>query len=1122
MRLANVSILILMGLLQGGTIFSLATGPYSIATSDRLALSLTEDGRIASLKVGARELVSAPGGGLFLQDLNLDARGAYWAKAIGGPGRDYAPSFQIEEDGYLVVGHSQSFGLGGWDAFIVKLDGQGNILRSVVFGGRGNDIPYTIERTADNGYIITGHADSFGAGGEDVFVAKLRTDWSLEWARAIGGKGKDHGFKAVQTEDRGYLVAATTDSFGAGFNDIMLVKLNEKGDLVFARTIGTPRHDGANSLIKTADGGYALGGQTEGNSWIVKLRRDYGIEWTRSIGGPRGEDMSWDGVRQTSDGGYVYATSTTSFGAGGKDFIAVKLEPDGDFDWATVVGGEGFDAGWTINETADGYIAGGVFKKWAGTDAGDILLIKLDRNGKLLWARTFNGYGVGLDEIEEVKPIDDGYLLVGVVESRERRTDFFVAKVNKDGFIEGCPNFQTPSVTVRYPRLDSLPVSPTVKDISPTIMPVSVEVVFPQPETWTICPSPSQQSSTQTLTTTLPASMATDSVAMGGCEPQNLLSNPGFEAGTTMPNGWTTFPPSASGVVYKWDDTVSMSGARSVSIESTGTGLGNWRQTVPVSPGTVYQFSGYVKVEGLQPSGRCNLQVIFRDAEGKILERVDLPSHSGTIPWIYDFPHEVKVRAPTNSATAEVNLFLQGQGKAWFDDIFFGSAPTGGITGTVTSGSKPLAGAKVIIWGTDYEAITDEQGRYLLSNIPDASPRYLLIASKAGYKDKPQGDVEVVACQTTTVDFDLEPGLNLEEPELRVKFGSMALVQRVPPPQIPPDAVIDPNIYPDSVRPYLQPSEYIDSDHPSVIAIAQEILAGLPLEERANAREVSYAVYRWIIENIEYDVIYENSTFTDVTSGRWQTISGEGWSWGHSFNDWLYKPSEMLAEKRGICIEHSRLAVALLRAVGIPARPVKPYSTQFWVQSPSGEGRWVAMSTVGGRAAYREQGDTRAGYGRLSPSAVQYFPIDEGPVIHSDWYTENKCMWHEVHPWSERYEGTPAGYERAVADLKEFVRTGIAPKGQSVPPGSQSYYEIAYSDFTLHLSNIGDQQTLQARFPIIMASDYVTPTGDMAYWTNHPEWVTRTWIEEEINPPVEGVERWFVIEFDLSLLHGDH
>ena len=419
-----------------------------------------------------------------------------WAKAIGGPEPDYAPSFQIEEDGYLVVGHSQSFELGGWDAFIVKLDRQGNILQSVVFGGKGNDVPYTIERTADHGYIIAGATDSFGAGGEDLFVAKLQADWSLEWARAIGGPGRDSGFKAVQTEDKGYLVVATTDSFGAGLNDAMLVKLDERGALVFARTIGTPKADGATSLIKTADGGYAIGGHSSAsgnaNTWVVKLSRDYAVEWARSIGGPGNEGMNWDGLRQTGDGGYLYASGTTSFGAGGArlgDFLAVRLKPDGDLDWATVLGGEGDDAGWTMNETADGYIAGGVFKKGVEIDAGDILLTKLDRDGRLLWARTFNGYGVGLDEIEEIKPIGDGYLLVGVVESRERKTDFFVGKVDKDGFIEGCPNFQTPSVSVVYPRLDSLPVSPTVTEISPTITPVSPEVVSPRPETRTICSS---------------------------------------------------------------------------------------------------------------------------------------------------------------------------------------------------------------------------------------------------------------------------------------------------------------------------------------------------------------------------------------------------------------------------------------------------------------------------------------------------------------------------------------------------------------------------------------------------------------------------------------------------------
>lgn len=599
------------------------------------------------------------------------------------------------------------------------------------------------------------------------------------------------------------------------------------------------------------------------------------------------------------------------------------------------------------------------------------------------------------------------------------------------------------------------------------------------------------------------------------CPEVNLLANPGFETGTAMPQAWSTFPPSSPGITYTWDATTAVSGTHSVAIEITGTSrTAMWRQVITVTPDTVYRFAGHVRLENVV--GDSHLQAVFRDSSGAILEFVDLPGHTATIPWLYDFPDEVNVRAPAGAATAEVNLFLQGLGKVWFDELFFGPAPTGTISGEVTSGGQPLSGTLVTIWGTDYQALTDEADRYAITGVPDASPRYLLIASKEGYKDKPQGDVEVVACQTTTVNFDLESGSNLQDAELRVKFGSLALAQHVPTPEIPPDAVIDPNIYPASVLPYLQPDEYIDSDHPSVTAVAQQIVASLPPEDRTNAREVSYAVYRWIIENIEFDGIYESANFTDVTSGKWQTISGQGWAWGHNFLDWLYKPSEMLAERRGICIEHSRLATALLRAVGIPARQVSPYSAQFWVQPPSGEGTWAAMSTHAGRVAYRERGDTQAGYGGLSPGAVCYFPVDEGPVIHSDWYTENKCMWREVHPWEERYEGTPGGYAQAVADLQTFAQTGNAPHGPGVPPAAESLYEIAYSDFTLHLSNIGDQQTLQARFPIIMASDYVTPTGDVAHWTDHPEWVIRTWIEEETNPPVEGVERWFVVEFDLS------
>jgi len=608
---------------------------------------------------------------------------------------------------------------------------------------------------------------------------------------------------------------------------------------------------------------------------------------------------------------------------------------------------------------------------------------------------------------------------------------------------------------------------------------------------------------------------------------ENLLVNPSFEEGVESPEGWRPWPAQAAGVHFRWDDGRAHSGARSVCVEAGQQGFGMWRQLVPVQEDTVYVLAGYVGFEGIAPPGHCNLQLVFRDGSGRIVERVDFLAHSGTRELAYDFPREVMVRVPSGAVRCEVNLFLQGPGAAWFDDIVFGPAPTGNIAGTVTSGGRPLSGVRVYIWGdpwgAPYEAVTDGQGRYLIEEVPVAGPRYLLLAQTEGYRTCPVGDVAVLAGQVTPVDFELEPGQDPTD-DLRVKFGSLALRKWTPPAPIPKEAVVAPELYPDSVLPFLQPDEYIQSDHPAVRELAQGILAGLSPEERGNAYAVAWAVYEWMSVNIEHDSVLDeiaggmdNPATRDVTSGIWQTISGRGWCWGRNFYDWAYTPAELLAERGGICVEHSWLAAALLRALGIPARAAVG-ANQIWVQLPSGEGWWAGFSTTQGRAAYRAQGRLGPGFGGLDWPV--FYSVLSRPVLHEDWSLERPGMWRERHPWQEGYQGTPAGLERAMAALERFSETGEAPQGDPPRERGREYYFIHYSDVTINLCNVGDQRRLDVRFPIVSDSPVQTFTGEVAYWTNHPECVVRTWIEEIENPPAEGVERWFHIEFDLTPLLG--
>jgi len=266
----------------------------------------------------------------------------------------------------------------------------------------------------------------------------------------------------------------------------------------------------------------------------------------------------------------------------------------------------------------------------------------------------------------------------------------------------------------------------------------------------------------------------------------------------------------------------------------------------------------------------------------------------------------------------------------------------GTIAGTVRdSTGDPIAGAQVRIYGAeDYSATTDAGGAYALYNVPIAAPRYILVGSADGHRTVQRGDIDVAEGLTTTVNFTLPIGSPVSE-TLEVRVGY--LMRREPGPLLTPPhgAVISPTLYPTYVLPYLEPGRYIESDDPTIVAVAQSILEGVPPDLHTDATFVAHAVYIWMVQNIEYDLI--SNYPDDVTSGNWQTTFG---GWGHSFADWAYTAREVLEERRGICIEHERLTTALLRALGIPARwptrspsggcnsPTAPASGPTWTLPP--------------------------------------------------------------------------------------------------------------------------------------------------------------------------------------------
>ncbi|MBM3324123.1 MAG: T9SS type A sorting domain-containing protein, partial [Calditrichaeota bacterium] len=255
-----------------------------------------------------------------------------WTRTYGGSSHDEAYSVQQTADGgYIVAGYTLSFGAGYWDFYLVKTNGQGDTIWTRTYGGSHDDFAFSVQQTADGGYIVAGHTGSFGASG-DFYLVKTNGQGDTLWTRTHGGSGWDDAYSVQQTADGGYIVAGTTRSFGAGYWDFYLVKTNGQGDTIWTRTYGGSDWDAACSVQQTADGGYIVAGATYSfgagsfDFYLVKTNSLGDTLWTRTYGGSGGDHAS--SVQQTADGGYIVAGTTRSFGAGIADFYLVKTGPD--------------------------------------------------------------------------------------------------------------------------------------------------------------------------------------------------------------------------------------------------------------------------------------------------------------------------------------------------------------------------------------------------------------------------------------------------------------------------------------------------------------------------------------------------------------------------------------------------------------------------------------------------------------------------------------------------------------------------------------------------------------------------------------------------------------------------
>jgi hypothetical protein len=313
--------------------------------------------------------------------LRADASVA-WQKAYGGSAWDLCTSVaQADDGGYLVAGWTESFGAGSKDGWVLKLRPDGSLEWERTYGGSAAEELHAAVNSADAGYLLAGWTESFGAGGRDAMLVKLGTDGTIGWQRTLGGTGSDELTSAQATADGGYILAGSTESFGTGARGAWVVKLTPGGAVQWQRKFEGAYWNGAHSAREVSGGGYIVSARTAGDAWILRLDGNGSLLWQSTYGGADLDNYHDSYAQETMDGGFIVGGHTLSFGAGSTDIWLMKLRNEGSVVWQTSYGGTEWEGATSLEQTSDGgYLLAGSTVSF-GAGHGDMWILKLDSTG---------------------------------------------------------------------------------------------------------------------------------------------------------------------------------------------------------------------------------------------------------------------------------------------------------------------------------------------------------------------------------------------------------------------------------------------------------------------------------------------------------------------------------------------------------------------------------------------------------------------------------------------------------------------------------------------------------------------------------------------------------------------
>jgi hypothetical protein len=360
-----------------------------------------------------------------------------WQETYGGDDTDRAVATVALENGDVaVVGTCQSFQAKQSDICVTRVSSSGKTIWRKMLGGDNIDIAAGITRAKDGAILVTGTSRSFSKKRDrDIYIAKLSLNGEGIWQTTFGKERAEYGRAIAGTDDGGAVVVGETESFGNGYKDIYIVKIDKDGKMLSEKTIGGEKEELVRGLTRTRDGSLVLVGSREldraGDSDFFLLKMDQNTKkiWARTYGGEY-EDIL-NAVTPTLDGGVVAAGYTRSYGSIQTDLTVLKFDTGGNLIWHKIYGYKRYDYANTITMSRDGdFIIAGATDSM-GEGVYDIYIIALHQNGELFWSGLYGGRNT--DIAHGITRTSDGSIVVvGESDSETNSKDFYLLKLKKD------------------------------------------------------------------------------------------------------------------------------------------------------------------------------------------------------------------------------------------------------------------------------------------------------------------------------------------------------------------------------------------------------------------------------------------------------------------------------------------------------------------------------------------------------------------------------------------------------------------------------------------------------------------------------------------------------------------